>query len=133
MNCIVFIWLSLKFRIWKSDRRVSGGLQATMSPCSFCLQEYETTDHLLVQCVLPIPQIQCLILLSCKLSGRNARVFGNNHQVFPEARLGDIIYQELQQWIHAGARSLVLIGLGRTVGVVPCNICFFFFSFTCPR
>lgn len=106
MNCKVFIWFSLKYRIWKSDRRVSRGLQATISPCSLCLQEDETTDHMLVHCVLPIPQIQCLnggtlldcnsvrtegrglILLSCKLSGRNARVFGNNHQVFPEARVG---------------------------------------------
>jgi hypothetical protein len=46
-----FVWLAVKGRIWTTERRFRHGLQDTSTPCEICLQEEETADHILLQCV----------------------------------------------------------------------------------
>jgi exonuclease III len=47
----LFVWLAAQHRIWTSDRRLRHGLQTQSSPCFLCLQEEDTAEHILVQCV----------------------------------------------------------------------------------
>ncbi|KAK1597004.1 hypothetical protein QYE76_048296 [Lolium multiflorum] len=47
----LFVWLAAQHRIWTSDRRLRHGLQAHSSPCFLCLQEEDTAELILVQCV----------------------------------------------------------------------------------
>ena len=51
LKCRIFMWLALQYRIWTSDRRARHGLQEQPETCKLCLQEIETADHLLMQCV----------------------------------------------------------------------------------
>jgi hypothetical protein len=46
-----FMWLAAQHRIWTADRRVRHGLQTIKSPCFVCLQEEDTAEHILIQCV----------------------------------------------------------------------------------
>jgi hypothetical protein len=46
-----FMWLAAQHRIWTSDRRARHGLQRTSAACFVCLQEEDTAEHLLIQCV----------------------------------------------------------------------------------
>jgi hypothetical protein len=47
----IFAWLAVQRRLWTADRRTRHGLQPSTSACYVCLQEEDTADHLLVQCV----------------------------------------------------------------------------------
>ena len=47
----LFTWLAVQHRIWTSDRRLRHGLQTSTSPCFVCLQEEDTAEHILIQCV----------------------------------------------------------------------------------
>ncbi|KAM0877851.1 hypothetical protein ACQ4PT_035236 [Festuca glaucescens] len=47
----LFMWLAIQYRIWTSDQRARHGLQANSSACFVCLQEEDTADHILLQCV----------------------------------------------------------------------------------
>lgn len=46
----MFFWLALHRRLWTSERRWRHGLQ-DCGACTFCGQELETVDHLLLGCV----------------------------------------------------------------------------------
>jgi hypothetical protein len=48
----LFVWLAQHGRIWSSDRRFRHGLQDHARPCEVCLQETETSEHILLQCVV---------------------------------------------------------------------------------
>ncbi|XP_047075931.1 uncharacterized protein LOC124685957 [Lolium rigidum] len=48
----LFMWLAVQHRIWTADRRMRHGLQPQSSACYVCLQEEDTAEHLLMQCVL---------------------------------------------------------------------------------
>jgi hypothetical protein len=48
----LFMWLEVQHRIWTSDRRFRHGLQAQSAGCFACLLEEDTTEHILVQCVV---------------------------------------------------------------------------------
>lgn len=48
--CKVFMWLTIQYRLWTSDRRLRHGLQDETSPCFLCEQEEDIVDHLLLQC-----------------------------------------------------------------------------------
>jgi hypothetical protein len=48
----LFVWLAQQDRIWSSGRRFHHGLQAQPTPCAVCLQETETANHILLQCVV---------------------------------------------------------------------------------
>jgi hypothetical protein len=48
----LFMWLAAQHRIWTSDRRARHGLQAHTSACYVCLQEEDTAEHILMQCVV---------------------------------------------------------------------------------
>ena len=50
-KCKLFVWLASQHRIWTSDRRFRHGLQDRPSACFVCLQEEDTADHILAQCV----------------------------------------------------------------------------------
>ena len=50
-KCKLFAWLAVQHRIWTSDRRVRHGLQEQTCPCFVCLQEEDTAEHILIQCV----------------------------------------------------------------------------------
>jgi hypothetical protein len=52
LKCKFFIWLALQHRLWTSDRRVRHGLQDAMVPCYVCLQDEDTLDHILLNCVV---------------------------------------------------------------------------------
>jgi hypothetical protein len=47
-----FMWLAVQNRIWTSERRFRHGLDEHELPCAVCLQEKDTADHLLLQCVV---------------------------------------------------------------------------------
>jgi hypothetical protein len=46
-----FMWLAAQHKIWTANRRVRHGLQTIKSSCFVCLQEEDTTEHILIQCV----------------------------------------------------------------------------------
>lgn len=46
----ILSWLAVQYRLRTSDRRFRHGLQDSTSPCFVCLQEEDTSDHILVQC-----------------------------------------------------------------------------------
>jgi hypothetical protein len=48
----LFMWLAVQHRIWTSDRRFRHGLQAHSTWCFVCLQEEDTAEHILIQCVV---------------------------------------------------------------------------------
>jgi hypothetical protein len=48
----LFVWLAAQHRIWTADRRFRHGLQTATSPCYVCLQDEDTAEHILVQCVV---------------------------------------------------------------------------------
>jgi hypothetical protein len=50
LKCKIFAWLALRYRLWTSDRRHRHGLQDHVDPCSLCLQEDDTVDHVIMQC-----------------------------------------------------------------------------------
>jgi hypothetical protein len=50
-KCKLFGWLATKYRLWTSDRRAQHGLQDDTVACFTCLQEEDTVDHILAQCV----------------------------------------------------------------------------------
>jgi hypothetical protein len=47
-----FVWLAAQDRIWSSERRHRHGLQDQASRCEVCMQEIETSEHILMQCVV---------------------------------------------------------------------------------
>jgi hypothetical protein len=47
----LFVWLAQQGRIWSLDRRFRHGIQDEERPCQVCLQEKETSEHILLQCV----------------------------------------------------------------------------------
>jgi hypothetical protein len=47
-----FVWLAAQDRVWTSEHRFRHGLQASPSLCEVCLQQEETVEHLLPQCVV---------------------------------------------------------------------------------
>lgn len=51
LKCRIFAWLAIQYRLWTSDRRQRHNLQTQTSACFVCLQEEDTVDHLLLQCV----------------------------------------------------------------------------------
>ena len=51
LKCKIFAWLALQHRLWTADRRTRHGLQTETSPCFLCLQEEDTAEHILIQCV----------------------------------------------------------------------------------
>ena len=51
LKCRIFIWLALQHKVWTSDRRFRHGLQAATASCFTCLQEEDTIEHVLMQCV----------------------------------------------------------------------------------
>ena len=51
LKCKIFAWLAVQHRLWTSDRRARHGLQDNTSPCYTCLQEEDTVEHIVVQCV----------------------------------------------------------------------------------
>jgi hypothetical protein len=51
-RCKDFMWRALKERLWTSDRRFRHGLQDQTSTCYVCLQDEDTADHILMQCVV---------------------------------------------------------------------------------
>jgi hypothetical protein len=50
LNCKIFSWLAMQYRLWTSDRRARHGLQEQPVPCFICLQEEDNVDHILAQC-----------------------------------------------------------------------------------
>jgi hypothetical protein len=50
-RCKDFMWRTMHDRLWTSDRRFWHGLQDHMSTCFVYLQEEDTTNHVLLQCV----------------------------------------------------------------------------------
>lgn len=51
LKCKIFGWLATKYKLWTADRRTRHGLQDETSACFTCLQEEDTVDHVLMQCV----------------------------------------------------------------------------------
>ena len=47
----ILTWLAIQKRIWTADRQVRHSLQENTSQCYVCLQEEETVEHILMQCV----------------------------------------------------------------------------------
>lgn len=52
LRCWFFAWLTLRNRCWTSDRLMRRRLDQ-QDKCSFCDQEEESIDHILLQCVFP--------------------------------------------------------------------------------
>ncbi|KAK1660910.1 hypothetical protein QYE76_049069 [Lolium multiflorum] len=50
MKCKVFAWLTLRYRLWTSDRRARHGLQEHPDTCYTCLQEEDNVDHIFTLC-----------------------------------------------------------------------------------
>jgi hypothetical protein len=48
----LFVWLAAQDRIWSSERRYRHGLQDHATRCEVCMQEIETCEHILMQCVV---------------------------------------------------------------------------------
>jgi type II secretory pathway component PulJ len=47
-----YVWLASQDRIWSTERRFRHGLQNNSPSCEVCLQEEETAEHILLQCVI---------------------------------------------------------------------------------
>ena len=68
LKCKIFGWLALQYRLWTSDRRVRHGLQTAVDSCYTCLQESDSVDHVLVQCVYARSTwIGCLLRMGVNL------------------------------------------------------------------
>lgn len=51
LKCKIFARFAVQQRLWTSDRGARHGLQDNSSPCYTCLQEEDTVEHIVVQCV----------------------------------------------------------------------------------
>jgi hypothetical protein len=45
------MWLAVKLRLWTTDRRARHDLQEEADICALCLQEPESAEHVIIQCV----------------------------------------------------------------------------------
>ena len=49
LTCEIFIWLTLRHRLWTSNRRARHGLQDTPEACHLSDQEVDAVEHIMVQ------------------------------------------------------------------------------------
>jgi hypothetical protein len=85
MKCKIFIWLTLKYRLWTSDRRARHGLQELPDACHTCLQEEDNADHIFTLCPYA-RQVWCKVLQSAELQIADPGVSGNLERWWTEAR-----------------------------------------------
>lgn len=85
MKCKVFAWLTLRYRLWTSDRRARHGLQEHPDLCYICLQEEDNVDHIFTLCPYA-RQVWYRVLRSANLRIGDPGVTGNLQRWWTEAR-----------------------------------------------